>query len=71
MEEYEIAKYAVDAYSHLLPMNGRYSGADLAHYIEIAYEMNARRRIECDAVERCVLEIKKYYSEIRVKISRR
>lgn len=71
MEQYEIAKYAVDVYSHLLPMNGRYSGADLVRYIEMAYEIDTRRRVECDAVERCVLEIKKYDSEIRVKISRR
>lgn len=71
MEQHEIAKYAVDAYSYLLPANGTYTPQEFVSLIRAAYKMDARREAECEAVERCVLKIVKHYGEIRTKIIRR
>lgn len=68
--EWKIAKNAVNTYSHLLPTNGTYSAGALIEFIKLAYKMDKRRRMECDAIERCVTKIVKQWNEIRITIKR-
>lgn len=70
MEQHEIAKYAVDVYSYLLPTNGTYTAHELVSLIRSAYKMDARREEECDAIERCVVKIVKHFGTIRTTIRR-
>jgi hypothetical protein len=68
--QWEIAKYAVNTYSHLLPTVGTYSAGALIEFIKLAYEMDVRRQAECDAIEKCVVKIIKDWNAIRTTIRR-
>lgn len=68
--QYEIARNAVDVYSHLLPVNGTYSAGAMVEFIKLAYEIDERRQTECAAIERCVVKIVKHWNEIRTTIRR-
>ena len=68
--EWEVARNAVNTYSHLLPTSGTYSAGALVEFIRLAYEMDERRQIECDAIEKCVVKIVKDWNAIRTTIRR-
>lgn len=68
--QWEIAKNAVNTYSHLLPTNGTYSAGAMIEFIKLAYSMNKRRQEECDAIEKCVVKIVKDWNAIRTTIRR-
>lgn len=67
---WEIAKRAVNSYSHLLPTCGTYSAEVMIELIRLAYKMDEHRQEECDAIERCVVKIVKDWKEIRTTIRR-
>jgi hypothetical protein len=68
--QWEIAKNAVNVYSHLLPTCGTYSAGALIEFIKLAYEVDERRQSECDAIEKCVVKIVKDWNVIRTTIRR-
>lgn len=69
MEQHEIAKQAVKSYSYLLPI-GVYTGKDLVRFIRMACYIDESRQKECDAIEACVLKIKKWNNTFEMKIRR-
>lgn len=68
--QWEIAKNAVNTYSHLLPTCGTYSAGAMVEFIKLAYEMDGRRQEECDAIEKCVVKIVKDWNAVRTTIRR-
>lgn len=68
--QWEIAKNAVNAYSHLLPTCGTYSAGALVEFIKLAYEVDEHRQAECDAIEKCVVKIVKDWNSIHTTIRR-
>jgi hypothetical protein len=68
--QWEIAKNAVYSYADLLPTCGTYSAGAMVSFIKLAYEMDERRQMECDAIERCVVKIVKDWNVIRTTIRR-
>ena len=66
----EIAKNAVYSYADLLPTCGTYSAGAMVSFIKLAHEMDERRQMECDAIERCVVKIVKDWNAIHTTIRR-
>jgi hypothetical protein len=68
--QWEIARYAVNAYSYLLPTSGVYSPDAMINYIKLAHEMDERTKAECDAIKKCVVKIVKCFETVTTTIRR-
>lgn len=68
--QWEVARKAVNAHSHLLPTSGVYSPEAMVNYIKLAHEMDEHTQAECDAIEKCVVKIVKCFETITITIKR-